>query len=479
MNGLADERRRIIDIDVIDARRKVFLQLGHLMPDFLLHLDDIGARRGDDPEGSGIIAVRIRFGAIVQRAQLDMADVADAGDTTLGVRLYDDVAKLFGRGETSKCADIHLISVARVVEHRRLIEGTSRDLSVLSTQYVQDIAGADITRSGLVRIDPDPHRILPLSQNPEIRDAGQARDFVSHVENEIVGDVLRAARSIRRIWMDAKQQGRDCLLDLHAFELDFLRQPGQGVLHPVVREHQRRVDIGADLEKPRDAELAITCRLAADVVHVLDAVDGLLERRRDGARDDFGRSAWVGGRDLYGWRDDVRILGYRQECCRGKSEHHDEDTDDRGESRVVNEKMREFHDPTEPGFGLGVSSIGSACGDTAAPVRAVGMPRTITRSDVVRPERMTRRPSRRSPIWTSFGVTTLFDATVRTMWSDWSGSTEASGTSKVSAGGATSPRTRANPPGVRRPSASGTVARAWIVPLVRSRVLSMKSSVPS
>src|ERR1700736_2934387 len=98
MNGLADERGRIVDIDVIDARWKVFLELGHLMPDFLLHLDDIGARRGDDPEGGGIIAVRIRFGAIVQRAQLDMPDDADAGDTTLGVRLYDDVAKLFGCG---------------------------------------------------------------------------------------------------------------------------------------------------------------------------------------------------------------------------------------------------------------------------------------------------------------------------------------------------------------------------------------------
>src|ERR1700729_221328 len=190
MNGLADERRRIIDVDVIDARRKVLLELGHLIPDFVLHLDDIGARRGDDPEGRGIIAVRIRFGVVVQRSQLDMADVADTGDTTLGIRLYDNVAKLFRRGETPKCADIHLISVARVVEHRRLIEGARRNLSVLSTQYVQNITGADITRSGLVWIDPDPHRILPFSQNPEIRDAGQARDLVSHVENEIVGEVL-------------------------------------------------------------------------------------------------------------------------------------------------------------------------------------------------------------------------------------------------------------------------------------------------
>src|SRR5229473_406231 len=163
MNGLADERRRIIDVDVIDARRKVLLEFGHLIPDFVLHLDDIGARRGDDPEGSGIIPVRIPFGAVVQRAQLDMADVADAGDTTLGIRLYDDVAKLFGRGETSKRADIHLVGAARVVEHRRLIEGAGRDLGVLSTQDVQDIAGADIAFSSRVRTGPTLYPFTTLS----------------------------------------------------------------------------------------------------------------------------------------------------------------------------------------------------------------------------------------------------------------------------------------------------------------------------
>ena len=33
-----------------------------------------------------------------------------------------------------------------------------------------------------------------------------------------------------------------------------------------------------------------------------------------------------------------------------KSEHHDEDIDDRGEPRMINEEVREFHDPTEPRF---------------------------------------------------------------------------------------------------------------------------------
>ena len=49
-----------------------------------------------------------------------------------------------------------------------------------------------------------------------------------------------------------------------------------------LREHQVRVRVGADLEDHRDRERAVTRRLAADVVHVLDAVDRLFERRGDG-----------------------------------------------------------------------------------------------------------------------------------------------------------------------------------------------------
>src|SRR5580704_18551891 len=107
--------------------------------------------------------------------------------------------------------------------------------------------------------------------------------------------------------MDTQEQGRNCLLDLHPLELDLLRQPGQRVLDAVMREHERRVDVGADLEDHRDAELAITRGLAADVVHVLNAIDRLLDRGRDGTGDRVRRGARIGGRDLDGGGT---MLGY-------------------------------------------------------------------------------------------------------------------------------------------------------------------------
>jgi hypothetical protein len=83
--------------------------------------------------------------------------------------------------------------------------------------------------------------------------------------------------------MYPEKQGRDGFLDLHALELDFLGQPRQRVLYAIMREHEASVDIGAYFEDHRNGEEAVTRRLAADVVHILDAVDGLFERRRHGA----------------------------------------------------------------------------------------------------------------------------------------------------------------------------------------------------
>ena len=167
------------------------------------------------------------------------------------------------------------------------------------------------------------------------------------------------------------------------------RQSGQRVLHAIVREHEGSVDIGADLEDHRDGEAAVTRRLAADVVHVLDAVDGLFERRRDSAGDRLRRGAGVGGRDLDGRRDDVRVLGDRQERRRRQAEHRDEDIDHRSEPRVINEEMREFHGSTRTAVLIERGGSIWHAATLSRPAWAIGMPSMMTRSEASRPERMT------------------------------------------------------------------------------------------
>src|SRR3979490_1228508 len=106
-----------------------------------------------------------------------MTNVADAGDAPLEVRLHDDGTEFLGRAEATECADADLVGPTGVAENGRLVKSASRNLCVLSPQAGQDVAGADVARGGLVRVDPDAHGVLPLAQNPEVGHARQTRDL--------------------------------------------------------------------------------------------------------------------------------------------------------------------------------------------------------------------------------------------------------------------------------------------------------------
>ena len=82
----------------------------------------------------------------------------------------------------------------------------------------------------------------------------------------------------------------------------------QYVLDTVLRQHLRDVQIGPDPEGDCDGEVAIPRRLTAHVEHILDTVDLLLERRRNGACDCFRRCTGICRRDLDRRRDDFWIL---------------------------------------------------------------------------------------------------------------------------------------------------------------------------
>ena len=132
-------------------------------------------------------------------------------------------------------------------------------------------------------------------------------------------------------------------LHLHAEALDVLRQPRQRVLDAVLRQHLRDVQVGADPEGHRDRELAVAGRLAAHVEHVLDAVDLLLERRRDRSRRPSRPMRRDRCRDLHRRRHDLRILRDRQDGERAKPDQGHEDAEHRREDRPVDEEVGEAH----------------------------------------------------------------------------------------------------------------------------------------
>ena len=91
-----------------------------------------------------------------------------------------------------------------------------------------------------------------------------------------------------------------------------LRQARLGHRDAVLHQHLRGVEIGAEREGDGDRELAVAGRLRGHVEHVLDAVDLLLDRRRDRVGDDLGGGAGIAGADLDRRRRDLGILRDRQ-----------------------------------------------------------------------------------------------------------------------------------------------------------------------
>jgi hypothetical protein len=130
---------------------------------------------------------------------------------------------------------------------------------------------------------------------------------------------------------------------LHAEALDVVGQPRQRVLDPVLREHLRDVQVGADPECHRHREFAVARGLAVHVQHVLDAVDLLFERRRHRARDGLRGRPWIGGRYLDRGRNDFRILRHRKDRERAQARQGDEHAQHRCENGTVDEGSGKVH----------------------------------------------------------------------------------------------------------------------------------------
>src|SRR6516165_1052905 len=121
------------------------------------------------------------------------------------------------------------------------------------------------------------------------------------------------------------------------------RWTSSGVLYPVLRQHLRDVEVGADRERDGYGEIAIPGRLAVHVEHILDAVDLLFEWRGDGAGDGLGGCAGIGRRDLHRRREDFRILSDRKDRERAQTKRRHKDAEHGGEARAIDKEMGQAH----------------------------------------------------------------------------------------------------------------------------------------
>ena len=243
------------------------------------------------PIGIATRLVEIAAAIVVGGAELDPADVANAHHAPVRLRFHDDIAEGSGIGEAPLRLDVELEGAG--LRHRRLIDDARRHLHVLPAQRVDHVAGGEIARGELLRIEPDAHRVVARAEDGDVAHAVDAGEHVLHVQRRVVGDVEQIARIVRRVEMDHHHQVGRLLHHRDADIAHLLGEARQGDGDPVLHQHLRGIEIGAELEGDGERHGAVAGRLRGHVQHVVDAVDLLLDRRGDGLGDDIGRGARI------------------------------------------------------------------------------------------------------------------------------------------------------------------------------------------
>src|SRR5205823_10336428 len=128
------------------------------------------------------------------------------------------------------------------------------------------------------------------------------------------------------------------------------RENGDRNSDAILHQYLRRIEIGAELKRDAEGHVAVARALRRHVEHVLNAIDLLLDRRRNRFRYHLRIGAGIGGRDLDRWWRNLGILRNWKRRKRDDADERDDDADDAGKDRPVDKKMREVHSNAECGI---------------------------------------------------------------------------------------------------------------------------------
>lgn len=197
-------------------------QLGEPRTDRVRRFERVAARAELDADRGRRPAVQPRIERVVVAAEFDARDVGDAHRRTVRLRLQHDPAELVRRRELPLDDDRRGELLA--ARERRIADRAGRHRRVLRADRRDHVVGADTVFAQLVRIEPDPQRLVGVPQFGRA-DARRTLQFAQHVAVQVIAELRGIARAVGRRQRDEHQERvrrleyADPLLD------DLLRQP--------------------------------------------------------------------------------------------------------------------------------------------------------------------------------------------------------------------------------------------------------------
>ena len=248
LHGFADEGRGVVDDGVIEPFGEALFQPPHRGPDVVGHVQGVGPGQLVDRQAGRRLAVHGQAAVLILGPQLDAGHVLEIGDLGVRAGFENDVGELFGFDQPAE--GVHGELEVLALRHRRLADLPCRHLHVLLAEDADHVAGHQVPRLQLVRVEPDPHAVVLPAERENVAHALQPGQRILEMDGSVIGQVKLVV--IRPagfgigvgIQIDDQEDIRRPLLDGHADGPDQVGQrrlrDGDAVLHQHLGHVRRR-----------------------------------------------------------------------------------------------------------------------------------------------------------------------------------------------------------------------------------------------
>ena len=322
------------------------LQVLDLLLHRIAHRQGVGARRLEEGDDAGGLAVEAADLLVAHGAQLDPGHVPEADHGAIRIGADHDLGELFRVLEAA--LGPHGVGHLLALGH-----GLGPDLprgvhGALLLHGLVDVGHGDAQLGQEVRLHPDAHGIVAGAEDDDLAHARDPVERVDDVDGGVVGQEQGVVGGLGRVHGDEHEGHARGLADDHAVLVHIRRQEGLGLGHTVLGVHLVEAHVRRHIEGDRLAHGPIVGVGGLHVEHAVHAVELLLQGRGHGLLDGHRVGARVGGRDLDLGRDDLRELRHRQPAHGHQARDERDDRNHHGHDGAVDEELH--HGTSGPGL---------------------------------------------------------------------------------------------------------------------------------